>query len=536
MQRVANHRFLFRRGQVYYFKRAIPKDVRQAFGGKAVDVVSLQTTSLSEARHALGVRLSEFERLVAKARMKPDPMRHATSILPLSHRPTHDEIDEAVRAWLFERMRDVLPKELRRHEHEDIVQEQEQAREGTLRAMRSRRSPPQLNTTWIAEHLAAKHGWIVSEDDTYLVRAVARAELAWADTVKAEVVFEDRPTPTGFLAPELYRKDVERDQRFPQHRPISIMSLFEAYAAEAKPSPATLKAWRTCLRSLIDHLGHDDASKVAKSDVVAWKDALLVPEDGDPGRSHTTISKKYLAAAKTVFGWAERNDKIATNPAATVAIMIPRKRRLRSEPGLTEKEARIILTAACKAEPDTAPLRGFGRRWIPWLCAYTGARVGEIAQLRTEDVFKHEAGIWCIRITPEAGEQKANRAREVPLHPHIIEQGFLAVIEGRTGPLFYDPGKHRGGSASNPQHKKVAERLARWVRELGVTDKELLPNHGWRHRFKRVARSVRMDHEARDNIQGHAARTEGDKYGGTDIQFRYEEICKLPWYQVGGEA
>ena len=123
-------------------------------------------------------------------------------------------------------------------------------------------------------------------------------------------------------------------------------------------------------------------------------------------------------------------------------------------------------------------------------------------------------------------------AREVPLHPHLIEQGFLTAVAGRRGPLFYDPSKHRGGTAGNPQCKKVAERLARWVGELGITDKELLPNHGWRHRFKRVARSVRMDHEARDNIQGHAARTEGDKYGGTGITFRYEEICKLPRYQI----
>ena len=225
-----------------------------------------------------------------------------------------------------------------------------------------------------------------------------------------------------------------------------------------------------------------------------------MPVEGKPSRSQSTISKKYLAAAKTVFGWAERNDRLATIPAATMAIIVPSKRRLRTEPGLTEQEARIILTASSNAEPDTASLRGFGRRWIPWLGAYTGARVGEIAQLRAQDLFEHDDGIWCIRITPEAGGQKANKAREVPLHPHLIEQGFLKAVAERSGPLFYDPSNHRGGTAGNPQYKKVAERLARWVCELGITDKELLRNHGWRHRFKRVARSVRMDHEARDNI------------------------------------
>ena len=33
------------------------------------------------------------------------------------------------------------------------------------------------------------------------------------------------------------------------------------------------------------------------------------------------------------------------------------------------------------------------RYWIPLVCLFTGARLGEIAQLRTEDV-RRERGIW----------------------------------------------------------------------------------------------------------------------------------------------
>lgn len=536
MQRVANHRFLFRRGQVYYFRRAVPAEAQSAFGGKPVVTTSLQTSSLAEARSTLSKHLDAFEQVVAAARAKPDPTRHAKTIKPLSHEPTREEVDEVVRAWLRSREREGLHAELGRGDApEEVVQELDQMRDGIKLAMQARHLSPQLQTAWIADHLAERHGWIVPEGSPirdYVVRMIARAELEWASIVKSEVLFDERPVPTGIFSPALYQLDADRAERKGRHRPVSIMSLFDDYCAEARNSPATVKAWKTCLQSLVDHLGHDDATKVSKADIVGWKDALLNPTDGKKARSHNTISKKYLAATKTVFGWAERNDKLASNPAATVSIMIPKKMRLRDEPGLTDLEALAILTAASKAEPDRKPLRGFGRRWIPWLCAYTGARVGEITQLRAQDVFKHDDGIWCIRITPEAGSQKANRAREVPLHPHLIEQGFLKAIKGRAGPLFYDPGEHRGGSEGNPQHKKVAERLAGWVRDLGVSHPELQPNHGWRHRFKRVARSVRMDHEVRDNIQGHAARTEGDKYGGTAMRLRYEEICKLPHYKI----
>jgi integrase len=84
----------------------------------------------------------------------------------------------------------------------------------------------------------------------------------------------------------------------------------------------------------------------------------------------------------------------------------------------------------------------------------------------------------------------------------------------------------------NPQAKKVGEYLARWVREIGVTDLAVLPNHGWRHRFKTQARLANMDPEIRDVIQGHSPRTVGEAYGDTTPVVSLREISKLPWYSV----
>jgi integrase len=528
---------MFAREGWYYFRRAVPKGAENAFGGKAHVTIALGTSNLAEARHALADRLKEFDRAVANSHRRADPTLHAQSARPLPHVPGREEIDEAARAWLRQREGRFLDDELPARGDEDGISAEIAAfGEATARGIKARPSDPELLTQWIADHLVAERGWVLPEDGRLrklLLNRVARAQLEWAKMAHAELEFEPRPLPDALFSPDLHRQDEVRTAKRQQVRPAPIMALFNTYSAEAKPRASTVKAWKTCLQSLVDYLGHDDATKVSKMDVVGWKDSLLAPADGSKPLSHATISKKYLAAAKTVFGWAERNLKLEVNPADKVVIVQPAKARLRSEPGLSETEAKVILRAAFAAEPDaSAPLRGFARRWIPWLCAYSGARVGEIAQLRGQDIFKHEDGVWCIRITPEAGSQKANRTRDVPIHPHLIDQGFLEAVAGKVGPLFYDPAKHRGGKDGNPQYKKVAERIALWVRELGVTDPNVQPNHGWRHRFKRVARSARMDHEARDNIQGHAARTEGDKYGGTTIQFRFEEICKLPRYQI----
>jgi integrase len=214
-----------------------------------------------------------------------------------------------------------------------------------------------------------------------------------------------------------------------------------------------------------------------------------------------------------------------------VTVIGPKRVELR-DPGLTDTEAKKILRATLKAVPDgVSPERALAHRWVPWLCAYTGARVNEMTQLRREDVYEVE-GIWVLHVTPEAGSTKDGKARDVPVHSHLVEQGFLEVVKrARPGPLFYDPTRHRGGTEGNPQSKKVGEALARWVRAIGVKDRNVQPNHGWRHRYKTDCRLAGIDPETRDAIQGHRPRTEGEKYGRVPIPVRARAVEKLPRYE-----
>src|SRR5690606_732151 len=115
-----------------------------------------------------------------------------------------------------------------------------------------------------------------------------------------------------------------------------------------------------------------------------------------------------------------------------------------------DTEARTILVATLDTPPDTfSPQHAAARRWVPWLCAYLGARVGEVGQLRGMDI-KQEDGVWLVWITPDAGSTKNESARYVALHPHLIEQGFLKFVKKTgAGPLFYDPNRRRKGSEQN---------------------------------------------------------------------------------------
>ena len=93
--------------------------------------------------------------------------------------------------------------------------------------------------------------------------------------------------------------------------------------------------------------------------------------------------------------------------------------------------------------------------------------------------------------------EKTAQWRVVPIHSHVIAQGFLEYVNERrklNKPLFYDPDRSRGGKPGNPQFKKVAERIGEWVHGLGIPV-GVKPNNAWRHLFKSVARHVRMDRE-----------------------------------------
>jgi len=303
-----------------------------------------------------------------------------------------------------------------------------------------------------------------------------------------------------------------------------LRAIFEAYAQEAELAPATLKRWSPVIDRLTSHLGHGDAQRIVRGDIVGWKDALL-----QEGKSNLTVRDVYVAAAKATLQYAVDQGILQQNAAAGVKVRV-RKALHERDRGFDHDEARTILAAILQPASDRISVEmAAARRWVPWLCAYSGARVNEITCLSGRDIVERNC-LAMIRIRAETN--KTRKWRNVPLHPHIIQQGFLAYARTRgLRPLFYKPSRSRGGKNGNPHHQKVAERLAEWVRGLKI-DARVAPNHGWRHRFSSVARYVGMPEDIRNALQGHAAAKVADRYGDTWPEVAYREIAKIPAYDV----
>ncbi|GEC31462.1 hypothetical protein N181_01035 [Sinorhizobium fredii USDA 205] len=314
---------------------------------------------------------------------------------------------------------------------------------------------------------------------------------------------------------------------------ISLIDLFDLWERDhlaGNGSPRTPGDFRQKIESFRDYLGHEEVGRITPLNVSEYCDFLR----HEKGLSAKTVNGKYLAAIRIVFRVGLAKSRIAVDPTANVKVAVPRAIKERPK-GFTDDEAKTILTCAMR-DPSTlggmATLNKLACRWVPWICAYTGARAGEITQLRRED-FTEQFGIPFIKITPEAGSVKTGVYRMVPLHPHLIELGLLKVIRERpAGPIFYLP-NNRSRKAGHTQAASVRGKVSDWVRETAnVKDPRVQPNHAWRHRFKTVARDVDISVHYMAAIQGHEDGTSNFEYGEFGMKALYREILKLPKYDV----
>lgn len=270
------------------------------------------------------------------------------------------------------------------------------------------------------------------------------------------------------------------------------------------------------VKSLTTFVGHDDAHRITKRNLLDWRDSLL-----SSGKSPKTISDKYLAAIRAILRWGWENDQLPTNEAESVHQKVARKVRTR-ERGYTDTEAVQILQASISYKPASAsnPANresahmSAAKRWVPLLCAFSGARITEITQLRKEDV-RREGDQWVVRISPDAGSVKTGHYRDAPLHHQVVQLGFVDFVsEADDGPLFH-------GATQCDRYLANARvtggRLGQWLHGLGLVPDGIQPNYGWRHRFKTQGRELGMSDRVLDAIQGHAGKTAGDDYGDVSI-------------------
>ncbi len=357
-----------------------------------------------------------------------------------------------------------------------------------------------------------------------LLEAAAHALTQAAQKLHRNAKGDYRPDPDADRFPTAPSEDLRppKDVASKSEAATSLWSVFERWRQETRPAASTLTTFRGHLKRAEKFFGHSDMSRITLTDVVDWKNSLVAEGLKNVGSGH-------LATLKSMYSYALSNGMVTQNP--TVGVTVRQKPR-------TEAPRRAYTTAEVHRLLELA--RGEHRpfiRWLVWLTALSGARVSEPAQLWA-DCIRHDGNGWLmdLRPCPQGGSFKNRRPRTVPLHSALVETGFLSFVESRKGgPLFYKSRKEWDAERRHPS-KSIANKVAAWIREQGITDPRVGPTHSFRHWFKTEAQRVGNDITLIDAVTGHAPRTVGDTYLHPEPQTlrRVVESIKIPPNLIAG--
>jgi integrase len=478
---------------VYWLRRVVPKELRPVIGKREL-TRTLGTKDPDKARELAPAVLSEFAATLAAARAASGQGR------PLTHR----EVMALCGAWYRQEVGEWEDSpgdpELWRLT-DDVLLDKLYSDPETGEPLGY--EPGERDLAEARQYLAGRGIAADAESVRSFARELFITKRKAAAILKRRAEGDYSPDPALVTFPsELEAKPALRQQDIakPAAR-LTGEALLDAWAAENRPAPATRKKYAGAFRQVARVLGFDDVRRLTREEVVRFKEARL-GEGRDPG----TVADEMIALG-TVCKWAVANGKVAENPFAGLAPKASR-RGPKSRTPYTDEEAAAILKAARK--------EAGWRRWLPWLLAFSGARLSEVADMRRRDV-RQDSGVWVLDFVPLPGRAGKNEIfqRMVPLHPAVIAEGFLDYLASLPnkpdGPLFPDLTAAKDGS------RTIAATSAhgRWVRDVAkITGADKAPAHSWRHRMEDELRKVRALPEVVDAITGrYNARNAGAGYG-----------------------
>ncbi|PIF21286.1 tyrosine-type recombinase/integrase [Candidatus Pantoea floridensis] len=153
-------------------------------------------------------------------------------------------------------------------------------------------------------------------------------------------------------------------------------------------------------------------------------------------------------------------------------------------------------------------------KWIILLLAYTGARRGEIATLTKSQVCFDDDSIRHYLLITDG--KTDNAARQVPIHQHLIELGFLEFVERRDHHLFLE--------VSGSNMNKISKEMAVLRERLNIPYRDI---HNQRRIVHSFRHSVVTAASGWVNNIAHLQQVIGHEKTGTGITARYMHTFPL---------
>lgn len=285
--------------------------------------------------------------------------------------------------------------------------------------------------------------------------------------------------------------------------------------------------------------------------------AQLLTDDPEQMTGHERVSA-LLASMKQIQNHARHLDLTSTRVDELIIKPVQKRQNDRSRDGVpfSSDDVDAIFSGFIYQGPvpsDRTKAYPFWF-WMPLVGYFTGARTNEIAQLDTSDI-KLIGGYSCFDFcaddpkVPEAKRIKTGEARQVPIHPRLIELGFLEYVESQRHAqqkklfgdgLTYLPSRDDGTDHNKEGWAKTAgkffnEKPKGYLVSIGVH----VPHDGkslysFRHTLEtNLGNSKRDGHiheDTIDAITGHAPQTISGKHydAGATLEQKLHALGYLP--------
>jgi integrase len=244
---------------------------------------------------------------------------------------------------------------------------------------------------------------------------------------------------------------------------------------------ATVRKDRDSLKLFVEIVGDKDISKVSQSDAVKF--AKTVPlhrrKDGDV-RAVNTVNG-FMNTVSKFSGWIAAYHSETEHKKLDFSRLhqANTKRPSDERQAFTDSEVMEILT-----HPEMAKfqLKEPVKYWLPYIAAYSGARLEEITQLSpVTDIYEID-GLWVFDINDKNGKSLKNNQsiRTIPIHSELIRLGLIDYvnnIKAEKAATLFPNEKIRDGRTG----KNAGKRVNRFIQKaLGLDNKSL---HSFRHTF-----------------------------------------------------
>lgn len=365
--------------------------------------------------------------------------------------------------------------------------------------------------------------WSSPEGIQCLIQIARASVTAWQDVWKRRQG-EPVETPVRPEPPTVHTEPVRTDEP-----PKTLRDVVPLWVSRNAPKDNAVGRTEKALALFEQAVGIVPLVEITKAVGARFVDFLLAPER----KWSRKTAANHAACITALANVAVKVDLLERNP---LDLSFDKTVGAKSRTPWTDDELQRMLTHSLFSGKLDEPPQWHGvtptdGRAALLLLLHTGARVGEIAQLRRED-FLIRGGIVAIQITADAGTVKTQESeRVVPLAGHLKNDPWFAQwlqgVMGGTGPAFPSVcGRARG----------PGDTLVQWFQQFradaALPQGRLEGSHKFRHWLRSALAEKHVGEATMDSITGHRAQGSAGRKVYTaeaSLSIMLEALDRIDW-------